>query len=73
MSNMDSNLEIAIEGKTALTEKFYEEWDNAEEEICPSCKGTGLDRWEEYDCEMCFGEGVLMPDLSDLTAVPKPC
>lgn len=34
-------------------------------ERCPRCKGTGLDRWEEDDCEECFGEGAL-PNLAPI-------
>jgi DnaJ-class molecular chaperone len=59
-------VEIVLEEENSLTNKMYEEWDSSEEEICPSCKGTGLDKWEEYDCETCYGEGVLPPLLSDL-------
>jgi DnaJ-class molecular chaperone len=58
---MSSNYDNDQYDETDLISKFYEEWDNAEEEICPACKGTGLDKWEEYDCETCFGEGVLPP------------
>lgn len=39
----------------------YSSWDSADEEECPDCKGTGLDRDEIYDCETCGGEGYLVP------------
>lgn len=37
----------------------YDEWDKAEEDPCPSCNGTGMDRWEEFECETCWGEGYI--------------
>lgn len=63
---MSSNLELSVTGETALVNKFYEEWDNSEEEICPRCHGTGLDRYEEDECETCFGEGMLPPVLAEI-------
>lgn len=45
----------------------FEEWDTAEKKVCPSCKGTGLDRDEWFDCETCGGEGeiTLLKDVLD--------
>lgn len=34
--------------------------DSENTRICPQCKGTGLDRWEDDDCERCTGEGYLL-------------
>jgi uncharacterized phage protein len=30
-----------------------------EEKACPRCKGTGLDRYEEEDCDYCAGAGTF--------------
>lgn len=42
----------------------YDVWWNTDEEheemICPRCKGTGKDRWEDDDCERCDGEGTFI-------------
>jgi hypothetical protein len=38
---------------------YYDQWDEADEEECPSCFGTGLDRDEMYDCPACYGEGFM--------------
>lgn len=38
----------------------YNEWYDCLEEECPECHGTGLDRDEIYDCDTCFGEGVIV-------------
>jgi DnaJ-class molecular chaperone len=54
--------------------EYYEEWDNAEEEECPSCYGTGMDKDEIYDCETCFGEGfipVIELSFSEIS-IPQP-
>lgn len=40
--------------------EVYESWYDSASEICPECRGTGLDRDEIYDCETCFGEGVIV-------------
>lgn len=39
--------------------EYYENWDESEEEECPVCYGTGLDRDEMYECPACYGEGYL--------------
>lgn len=26
---------------------------------CPTCRGTGLNRWEDDDCGRCNGEGEI--------------
>lgn len=78
MSNymIDRNQEISVPGPLeceSLIQSIYAAWDNAPEEVCPRCHGTGLDRYEEDECATCFGEGVLPPsvsDLPDLTAAP---
>jgi hypothetical protein len=38
---------------------YYDEWDEVEEDRCPSCHGTGMDKWEEFECEDCAGEGYI--------------
>lgn len=35
-------------------------WTEADEDVCPDCYGTGLDRDEIYDCPTCYGEGVIV-------------
>lgn len=60
--------------KNALTSKFYEEWDETLEVPCRVCHGTGMDRYEEFECAACFGEGVEPPvltELSDLTGLQR--
>ena len=57
----------------SLIEDIYEAWDNAPEQVCPRCHGTGLDRYEEDECGACYGEGVIPPPVSglpELTAAP---
>lgn len=39
---------------------YYDEWDNSDTTPCKACRGTGLDKWEEFDCEICGGEGVIV-------------
>jgi hypothetical protein len=41
---------------------FPETWWNdshleKETKLCPTCRGSGLNRWEDDDCERCNGEG----------------
>lgn len=38
---------------------YYEEWDEGEGEECRTCRGTGMDKWEEFECEDCGGEGKI--------------
>lgn len=38
----------------------YDAWYDAETIECPECRGTGMDRDELYDCELCFGECVIV-------------
>jgi len=44
-------------GDPVEKEEFPDPYDR-----CPRCKGTGLDRWEEDDCDECLGEGSI-PNL----------
>lgn len=37
---------------------------------CPRCKGTGMDRWEEDECQTCFGEGQVLNDLPNIPPNP---
>jgi DnaJ-class molecular chaperone len=46
-----------------LFESVDDMWDSEPERPCPRCHGTGLDRYEEDECEHCFGEGSL-PELT---------
>ena len=53
--------------------EYYEAFDNDPNYYrCPHCKGTGMDKWEEFECYNCFGEGYLalgaLSELPDLTA-----
>lgn len=57
---------ITISGTTAHYDSnlqnyadYYEEWDEADEDLCQACNGTGMDRWEEFECEVCWGEGYI--------------
>lgn len=50
-AHFDSNFQNYID--------YYEDWDEVEEDPCPSCKGTGMDKWEEFECETCAGEGYI--------------
>lgn len=45
---------------TSYSAELVEAWNDADEETCPDCWGTGLDRDEIYDCPTCYGEGVLV-------------
>lgn len=36
---------------------------------CPRCKGTGLDRWEEDDCDECLGEGSIADLLPNVKRI----
>jgi DnaJ-class molecular chaperone len=49
----------------------YSAWDSADEEECPVCRGTGLDRDEVYDCEECAGEGYIVPIDSLLSDIDE--
>lgn len=46
----------------------YTAWNDAETIECPDCKGTGLDRDEIYDCELCYGEGEIVVEEPDVIA-----
>jgi hypothetical protein len=42
----------------------YDNWsadwyDTEEGQKCQSCYGTGMDKYEDADCMVCFGEGFL--------------
>jgi DnaJ-class molecular chaperone len=54
--------------------EYYDQWDNAEEEECPDCYGTGLDKDEVYDCPTCWGEGYIpvLPAFSSEISIPQP-
>jgi hypothetical protein len=51
--------------------EYYDEYFEAEEEECPDCHGTGLDREEIFDCETCYGDGVITILPKGLTAAPE--
>lgn len=39
---------------------YYNEWDDDDNrDTCPDCRGTGMDKWEEYECATCGGEGDI--------------
>lgn len=38
---------------------YFEELREAQGIRCQACYGTGLDRYEDVDCLVCWGEGVL--------------
>jgi len=44
-------------------DNYPEKWwpDDVEEELksCHACFGTGMDKYEDADCIVCFGDGVL--------------
>lgn len=49
-----------IDSNMSNYSEYYDEWDDDEEvEECSACYGTGLDRDEMYDCEVCGGEGEI--------------
>lgn len=54
------NTRISVSSNLDNYGDFYDELDN-DEDICKACGGTGMDKWEEYDCPVCFGEGYLSP------------
>lgn len=60
---MMSNFDFDLEDEPSVSEEYYE--------ICPRCHGSGMDRWEEEECEYCFGEGEIpanppvMPGLTE--------
>jgi hypothetical protein len=75
MSNKDSSLtsnsvSISVEGMSVLLDysEYYDQWFDAETEECRICYGTGMDKDEIYDCDACFGEGVVsvLPILKNL-------
>jgi len=36
----------------------YEIFDETDTRSCHSCFGTGMDKYEDADCLVCFGDGV---------------
>ena len=56
---------------------YYDEFDDLPEVECHSCRGTGLDKYEEFDCPDCQGEGFV-PEIpsyvsdSPLDTTPFP-
>lgn len=59
---MDSNsINVSVEGNSVLLNysEYYDEWFEAETQECRACYGTGMDKDEIYDCDVCFGEGVV--------------
>lgn len=52
--------EIPVDTIYSNYSSAYVAWNNSYEEECPECRGTGLDRDEIYDCEYCYGEGVIV-------------
>jgi len=50
-------------------------YDNYEEDAykCPQCKGSGMDRYEEFECIHCFGEGyIYLGALAKWTNLDSP-
>jgi len=41
---------------------IFEEFDE-DTEVCPVCRGSGMDRDEIYECPKCLGEGEIYPVL----------
>ena len=72
---MTNSIGVTIQGVTAHGSSLlnysdtYEAWDEEEGTECKACYGTGLDRDEIFDCEVCAGEGIVIPLV---TALDKP-
>jgi hypothetical protein len=63
VNNTESSntVNISVDGISVLLDysEYYDEWFEAETEECRACYGTGMDSDEVYDCDICFGEGVV--------------